>query len=319
MANKLKELIMSSVDFVKRGANQDADIMLYKSLDGGPAADNVIMKSADQVQNMIQKSGDTMSYYAEALVKSFHSALNDETMTDVETQEFMAKSLSEFDAAVKKDIISEFTYTNSKPSITKKESEVETMKSAKDIMNSINKTALNEAEEKELEKLLEKAFPSKDDDEGKEGDEGKMKKSAADVIPPALQAALDRVEGIAKSMEMNEYKEIAKKYSILGEDTEELAKSLYEMKQVGDSAYNQYIAALDKSVSIFEKSGMFGEIGKSARGGSYYGNQSEPEAKISSIAKGFMEKDPTLTEHQAMAKAWEAHPELAVDYERSRR
>ena len=325
MANKLKELLMNSVDFVKRGANQDADIMLYKSIDGGAAGDaaGVIMKSEAQVQEMIQKSADTMNYYAEALVKSIHSVLTDETMSDVEAQEFMAKSLSEFDEAVKNDIISEFTYTNSKPSKTKKtqkESEVEKM-NAKDILKSIGKDKLLKEEEKELEKLLEKAFGDDDDDDfppkKKEGEGPEVNKSAAGVIPPAIQAALDRMEGLAKSIEMNEYKEIAKKYEILGEDPDTLAKSLYDMKQAGEATYNQYIASLDKCVGVLKNSAMFGEIGKSARGG--YGSQSEPEAKINSIAKSFMEKDPTLTEHQAMAKAWETHPELAVDYENSRR
>lgn len=326
MAKKLKELLMNSVDFVKRGANQDSNIMLYKSIDGGAAGDaaGVIMKSEAQVQEMIQKSADTMNYYAEALVKSIHSVLTDETMSDVEAQEFMAKSLSEFDEAVKNDIISEFTYTKSQPSETKKtqkESEVDTMKSAKDILKSIDKENLSKEEEKDLERLLEKAFPSKNDDDDfppkkKEGEEPEVNKSAG-IIPPAIQAALDRMEGLAKSIEMNEYKEIAKKYEILGEDPDTLAKSLYDMKQAGEATYNQYIASLDKCVGVLKNSAMFGEIGKSARGG--YNGQSEPEAKINSIAKSFMEKDPTLTEHQAMAKAWEAHPELAVDYENSRR
>ena len=37
MATKLKNLRLTSVDLVKAGANQEADICLYKSLDGAPA------------------------------------------------------------------------------------------------------------------------------------------------------------------------------------------------------------------------------------------------------------------------------------------
>lgn len=37
MATKLRNLRLTSVDLVRAGANQEADICLYKSLDGAPA------------------------------------------------------------------------------------------------------------------------------------------------------------------------------------------------------------------------------------------------------------------------------------------
>lgn len=37
MATKLKNMRLTSVDLVRAGANQEADICLYKSLDGAPA------------------------------------------------------------------------------------------------------------------------------------------------------------------------------------------------------------------------------------------------------------------------------------------
>lgn len=39
MATKLKKIMLTSVDLVPAGANQEADICLYKSLDGAPAAE----------------------------------------------------------------------------------------------------------------------------------------------------------------------------------------------------------------------------------------------------------------------------------------
>lgn len=36
MATKLRELQLTSVDLVRAGANQEADICLFKSLDGAP-------------------------------------------------------------------------------------------------------------------------------------------------------------------------------------------------------------------------------------------------------------------------------------------
>lgn len=37
MATKLKKMQLTSVDLVRAGANQEADICLFKSLDGEPA------------------------------------------------------------------------------------------------------------------------------------------------------------------------------------------------------------------------------------------------------------------------------------------
>ncbi len=39
MATKLKKMMLTSVDLVRAGANQEADICLFKSLDGAPAED----------------------------------------------------------------------------------------------------------------------------------------------------------------------------------------------------------------------------------------------------------------------------------------
>lgn len=39
MATKLRELQLTSVDLVRAGANQEADICLFKSLDGDPHED----------------------------------------------------------------------------------------------------------------------------------------------------------------------------------------------------------------------------------------------------------------------------------------
>jgi len=39
MATKLKNLRLTSVDLVRAGANQEADICLFKSLDGAPDED----------------------------------------------------------------------------------------------------------------------------------------------------------------------------------------------------------------------------------------------------------------------------------------
>lgn len=339
MANKLENLDMTSVDFVKRGANQDADIKLYKSADGVNDNVQVVMKSNEEIEEMIQKSENAISLYAEALVKSITSALNDTSMNSDEAQAFMEKSLSEFDEAVKSDIISDFNYTSTAmPAVTKNANESEVNEMANLEMMNIDKSALSPDETEQLNALLakcanvtksnpDKKISIEDDDlddippEDAEKGAKDMKKSA---LHPTVQAALDRMESLAKSIEMGQFTEIAKKYEILGEDPEKLAKTLYDMKQQSDDVYKQYISVLDKSVDIMNKSGMFGEIGKSAYVSAGTGvntgiQKSAAESKIETIAKGIMDKDPTMSYTSAVAKAWEDHPELAVEYENSRR
>ena len=93
------------------------------------------------------------------------------------------------------------------------------------------------------------------------------------------------------------------------------------MKKSGDGVYNEYISVLDKSLDVLNKSGLFGEIGKSAyQSAPTYGGiaKSDAETKIDAIAADIMKSNPTMDRVQAIAKAWEEHPELAVEYENSR-
>lgn len=150
-----------------------------------------------------------------------------------------------------------------------------------------------------------------DDDEIK-GLDKSCKKSA----DPQLAAALNRLETLEKSLAMKEFSEIAKKYAPLGENEEELAKTLYEMKKSNEANYNAYIGILDKSLGLVEKSGIFAEIGKSAGGYSVAGGAVE---KVEAIAADIMKSDTSISREHAIAKAWEDHPELVAEYDREYR
>lgn len=141
-------------------------------------------------------------------------------------------------------------------------------------------------------------------------DKGCNTKKSAD---PALGAALERLEKLEKSIAMNEFTEIAKKYAPLGEKEDELAKTLYEMKKSNEANYNAYISALDKSLALVEKSGLFAEIGKSAGAYNSAGGAAE---KVEAIASEIMKSDTSMTREQAIAKAWTDHPELVAEYDR---
>ena len=150
--------------------------------------------------------------------------------------------------------------------------------------------------------------------------QAETKKSVEEVLPPAVQAAIDRMNGLSDKLEKslkqqddNAELQVAKKYEVLG-DTAEIAKALGQARAAGESAYNAYVSAMDKALEVTKKSDslLFGEVGKSASGGA-----STVVGKAEDIAKSIRDKDPKLTIQQSMAKAFEQHPELEAEYEKN--
>lgn len=140
-------------------------------------------------------------------------------------------------------------------------------------------------------------------------------------LHPAVAAELQSLRKFREDSEDKELHDVAKRYAIIGKKEEELFPVLKSLKAAGGTAYNDMITVLDQAVETVEKSGVFGEIGKS--GGHYAANppgvnsvaKSASESKVETIAKGYMEKDPSLGYVQAVAKAWEDNPELMAAYE----
>lgn len=121
MATKLKNLRMTSVDLVRNGANQAADICLYKSADPTddptmPTAEetNVLKRffarlfatpaeAAVEPDDPIEKA-DEESYladvYKSAITESLQSIAADETLSATEKNDMIAKSLSEYHDAM---------------------------------------------------------------------------------------------------------------------------------------------------------------------------------------------------------------------------
>lgn len=139
-------------------------------------------------------------------------------------------------------------------------------------------------------------------------DMDETKKSAAS---PEIATALKELQDLKKSFEMKEMTEVAKKYAPLGKKENELAQTLYDMKKSNEANYNAYIAILDESLGIVEKSGLFSEIGKSDRGASTAGGAVE---KAEARAKEIMKSD-RCDWNTAIAKAWIEDPELMDEYD----
>lgn len=144
----------------------------------------------------------------------------------------------------------------------------------------------------------------------KEVDEPVETKKSAEQSPE-IKAAMEELANLKKSYEMDKMIEVAKKYAPLGKKEDELAKTLYDMKKSNEANYNAYIAILDESLGLVEKSGLFTEVGKSA-GNSGSGNSIE--AKVEARAQEIM-KSESCDYVTAVAKAWD-DPALADEYDK---
>lgn len=165
----------------------------------------------------------------------------------------------------------------------------------------VNPEAAEEEEEDKKPPVPKKKIEKEEDE--------KMEKSAS----PELTQALEDLATLKKSFEMKEMTQVAKKYAPLGKKEDELAQTLYQMKKSNAENYDAYIAILDESLALVEKSGMFTEIGKSAGNYTSGGNV---ESKIQAKANEIMKAAPGMNRADAIAKAWTDSPELVAEYEK---
>lgn len=379
-ATKIRKLKLTSVDMVRRGANPDAHINLYKSAEGTPAdkpddaTNNIVKAIIDGLKgylgmNDVEKKADTFeeeprvvqdnrAEYQEALTKSIDSILNDESLTEVEKSNMMADSIEQFadayaemcaqligvqkaqdgptelEKAADEETVEEDEETpvdaQDEPENDEEplDEETEVEKEEGDREMRIDKSRFTEEELELYNGLIAKGLVEDDDEdyvpeakkeeapEAEEVEEDEVEKSEdvekSDDVQKALNEALAEMEELKKSMEMKELTNIAKKYTVLGKKEDELAQTLYEMKKTSQDIYDSYIAVLDQSADIVEKSGMFVEIGKSSRNTTAGG---DVLTRIESIATEIQKAEPSMNRTGAIAKAWEQHPELAEEYE----
>lgn len=120
MATKLKEIQLTSVDLVKAGANQEANICLYKSADQQepPKAPET---STEREQNLFKRflnwlnedpaeshtepqNSDTdvnlFNTYTDALAKSIQSIHDDASLNEEQKIEMIEKSVGQFNEAI---------------------------------------------------------------------------------------------------------------------------------------------------------------------------------------------------------------------------
>ena len=252
IANRLKNLKITSVDLCKEGANQESYICLFKHKE-------------EEVDLKIDKS--KMSPNEQAL----------------------------FDTLVKKYGL-----------------ETDEAGSSGDTDKDVKKGAAKDKDVKKADKSIQ--TPNADTppaDKAAPGLHPEVKKALED-LEQVRKTQAAQIEELQKSLETERLTTVAKKYEIIGKKPAELAVKLYEMKKAGGTVYDDYVALLDEHVTTVEKSGVFREIGSNnaGAGGDVADKLSATAAELRKAATG-----SSMTDVEALIKAFEENPELAAEYE----
>lgn len=306
--NKLKNMKLNSVDFVPKGANQHADIELFKSAPEVPAREGVFKSFVDWLtkgapetfdQTKAQKRiREKLRQFSYALDDSFESILESDMSAD-DKKAMLRESLDQFRAAVDNMIDGAAGSGPAIPPALDEGAAPDVDKARCKKMN-IDKSRLTAEEQATLDALLAKGAGS-DPSSAQDDDIYKG-------LHPAVKAELERLRKAVDAQEDRELEAVAKKYEAIGKKPEELVPVLKSLK--GTPAYDEMISVMDAAVDAVEKSALFTEIGKTGHGtGDAMKQASEKAAEI-------MKADPKLTHAQALDKVFEMNPELAAQVEK---
>ena len=306
--NKLKNMKLNSVDFVPKGANQHADIELFKSAPEIPAREGVFKSFVDWLtkgapetfdQTKAQKRiREKLRQFSYALDDSFESILESDMGAD-DKKTMLRESLDQFRAAVD-NMIDGAVGNGSALSPVLDEGAAPDVDKARCKKMNIDKSKLTAEEQATLDALLAKGADS-DPSSTEDGDTSRG-------LPPAAKAELVRQRKAVVAQVDRELEAVAKKYEAIGKKPEELVPVLKSLK--GTPAYDEMISVMDAAVDAVEKSALFTEIGKTGHGtGDAMKQASEKAAEI-------MKADPKLTHAQALDKVFEMNPELAAQVEK---
>lgn len=223
--NKLSEMTIKSVDVCGRGANQEADIVLKKSMEEDGERMSIYDKISKTFSGLVSEAtARKFETFAKAMQESEDSIMNDASMEDQEKIEMLDKSIDQFFEAIQKAVDEDDPDDHENHDDEDKENEE----------SEVNKEKGENEMDSNIEKMAE--------------------------IHPEVKKAMDEVAELRKAMEMRDLEEVAKAYEICGKNPKELAGKLYELKKAGGSVYDEYIGLLNEMKTTAE-SGIFKEIG----------------------------------------------------------
>lgn len=304
MANKLKDMEITSSDLCRKGANPEAHIKLFKSdktWEGGEndmEGNSLINKIAkflagvvNDVEGPITKAMGTAQIRETtgALQQSLESIMADDSLSTVEKHDMMAESLQQFTVEAT-DCMDDWAAAVEKAAPTRWQDDDpddpnKTVRKGEINMESIDITKMSPEDQEALNALIAKYAPQE----------------THETVHPEVQKALDEVAELRKSLELKTLEEIAHKYDIIGKSAPDLAEKLYELKKAGEQHYNDYVALLDEQVEMQQNSGIFKEFGTS---------RTDAPVDLNAAVAAIRKSAPELTREEAIIKAFETNPDL---------
>lgn len=279
--NKLKDITVKSVDVCTRGANQEADIVLTKSMEGGETV-SVYNRITKMLHGMVSDAiAEKLDVFEKAMQASEDSIVNDESMDDEAKIDMLNKSMDQYFEAINKAIAED----DEDPDEEDPDDDYDEEEDDDDMEFDVTKMS---DEDRALFEGMKKKY-------------GKKQVEKSDEIHPEVKKAMDEVAELRKSLEMAELTNIAKQYEVCGKKPEELAEKLYAMKKSDSAAYDEYVSLLDEMKKTHE-SGIFKEYGSNRSGA-----HTDLSAAVGEVRKQF----PNLSAAEAVVKAYELNPELS--------
>lgn len=130
-------------------------------------------------------------------------------------------------------------------------------------------------------------------------------------LNPVLKAKVEELLKFKQDTEDKELHEVAKRYEIIGKKEDELFPVLKQLKAAGGTAYDDVIAVLNQTKETVEKSGVFGEVGKSGHAPGNAGTPGNAWATAETRAVELMKSKAGITKAQALDQVFQSDPELA--------
>jgi len=273
---RLKDLMITNIDLVDKGANPDADIVLFKSDNKGGQTS----ETANEIVKLLEKEGDDKMTLQEILAK-----LSEEEQgvikADIEAKE--AAVVKSADALAAKEI--ELTKSNDELAKIKKDSGEDVKPKPEDILKSASP---------EVQKLFA------DNDE-------KVKKAQDDAAE-----AIKKADAIALAARTKEFIAKAAAYEGLPIKAEDFGVALMK---VADSVDKEVYEKIENTLETADKAIVEGNLFK-AEGSDNKGATGDVEKKIEKGVEEIMKSNSNLTKEQAETQYYDSHPEAYSEYEK---
>lgn len=296
MPTKLKNLEVTSVDFVNAGANPLAKISIFKKADGEKnSSENVISKFAKSIGVTEKDFTDALISSLTAAVEKFQKSdeINQPAVND-DDEEKNEPIVDNPDDDPEKKVDEEFAKSDKKEVEEKSMNENDLRKK----LDAVQLAAIESIEKSYgvhihleptgaidaavgTENPTESAPPPVEEKSVEKSSDVEKSDEKADLTT-ALAQVVKNLQGQVEKAADKEFVELAKKYEILGLKAEELAPMLKQAKRTDPTLYETAVTVMDGAVAAIEP--MFSEVGK--RGAGFIGDaKTQVERMASEIRK----------------------------------